>query len=356
MKKNNCCKLLFVSLMCLSIVSCTSTCKKTVDSTDNSYRIPALTKTDVATSEDYLPITPTSTKTYPLVVVDKEVATSTKLSSSVTPKPTGSPTATIVQLVLPSVTMSPKELEKALLKLLRTNGNCTGKCIAGIQPDKMNVQEAVEVMTQWGTVRVSENSQGKTYIVLDQAPLQGQTAVYLSVGSWTREFETIDHVLLRLQAVSEWYISEDLWFENYNNWQGYSLEGILDAYGKPSYVGYYFSTNVEVGESLIGRTISYGMEIQYDHYNMTVLIGAIGNYNGETLFICPSWDPHYLVIEINPEVSLQHLQEVFPVTWQDLTDTDLEEFIDVFTIQKNKTDDCIETSLDQIEALQLDFH
>jgi hypothetical protein len=194
--------------------------------------------------------------------------------------------------MLPSVTMSPQESEKALLELLRTNGNCTGKCIAGIQPDKMNVQEAVDTMAQWGMVRKSENSQGKTYIVLDQSPLHGQTSVYLSVGTWTREFETIEHVSIRLQAFSELYISEDLWFENLYAWQGFSLEGILDAYGKPSYVGYEFSTNVDVGEPLVGRTISYGMEIQYEHYNLTVLIGAIGYYNGETLFLYPSRDPH----------------------------------------------------------------
>jgi hypothetical protein len=53
---------------------------------------------------------------------------------TITPTPTAtlSPTHTFTptpaQFVLPVVTMSPHEVEQGLLELLKTNGDCTGKC------------------------------------------------------------------------------------------------------------------------------------------------------------------------------------------------------------------------------------
>jgi hypothetical protein len=251
--------------------------------------------------------------------------------------------------------MSPQEVEAGLLELLRTNGNCTGKCIGGIRPDEMTVQDAVNTMTQWGAVRIGEDVLGRTFINLDQNILYERVGVYLSVGTWTEKLETIDHVSLRIQGVSgPYFVGDDLWLANRDAWWGVRLDNLLIAYGVPSYVGYEFATTDDRLSSLEGRTIAYTMEMQYEQINLVVGIGALAYYDGENLFLCPSQDPHDLGIKINPERPLEKLQEFYPVTWQALTGTDLEAFYQKFTDEAD-LDACITTTLKQIQALQPDF-
>ena len=298
-------------------------------------------------------VSPSATMTATLIPVD----TTTPTPSATLP-PTRIFTPTLALLVLPAVTMSPQEVERGLLELLKTNGNCTGKCIGGIWPDEMTVQEAVNIMSQWGMVRIGKNSQGKTFLNLDPNLLYGQIGVYLSVGTWTEELETIDKVAIRIQDVAsgdrDAYIGEEWWRENWDAWRGVRFDSLLKAYGVPSFVGYDFATTVEAGSSLEGRTISYGMEIQYEQTNLDMFMEALAYYDGETLFLCPFSDPHYLLMEINPDRPLKELQEFFPVSWEALTATDLEAFYEVFT-DGNNPDGCVTTTLEQIQALQPDF-
>ena len=56
------------------------------------------------------------------------------------------------QIALPIVTMSPQEAKNALLDLFRTNGDCTGKCLAGIRPDEMTDQEAVDKLAHFNLI------------------------------------------------------------------------------------------------------------------------------------------------------------------------------------------------------------
>lgn len=256
-------------------------------------------------------------------------------------------------LVLPAVTMSPQEAEDALLELLKTNGNCTGKCVAGIRPDEMTVQDAVDKMAQWGMVRIDENSQGKTFINLVQEPLYGKMIVNLSIGTWTRKLETIDRVSMSIHGDGA-FLDEDMWVGNRDTWQGFRLDNLLKAYGIPSYVGLFFQTTVEVGSPLEGRTISYSIDIQYERTNLVITFGAMSYFDGVNLFLCPSKDPHGLGIEINPERSLTERQEFRPVTWEALTNTNLNEFYQIFT-DESAFDACITTDLTQIQTLQPSF-
>jgi hypothetical protein len=151
----------------------------------------------------------------------------------------------------------------------------------------MTVQEAVNIMVQWGMVRIGENSQGKTFINLDPNLLYGDIGVYLSVGTWTKELETIDKVALRIQDFAsgdtDTYIAEEWWRENWDVWAGVRFDNFLRAYGIPSFVGYDFAKIVEPGSPLEGRTISYGLTIQFEQTKMNILIGALAYYDGATL-------------------------------------------------------------------------
>ena len=314
-----------ISLLCLGIVGCTP-------ANENPIKL---------TSE--VPATQSATMATTLQPTDTPLATSQ-------PNVTLTPAAD--QIVLPAVTMDPQQAENALLELLKTNGNCTGKCIAGIRPDDMAVQDAVNEMAQWGMVRIDKNSQGKTFINLVQNPLNGVASVHLSVGTWTKEFETIDRVSFYLAGPpGELFLGDDLWIANRDVWQAFQFNRLLKAYGVPSYVGYFFQTTVEVGAPLEGRTISYTMDIHYARTNVVVTIGALAFYDGD-LFICPSKDPHDLGIEITPERPLTERQDVYPLTWQALTGTDLDMFYQMFT---TNPDACITTTLEQIQALQPSF-
>jgi hypothetical protein len=283
------------------------------------------------------------------IVVDKTpFLTMTEIQQPLLPTSTPTP----YKIVLPSITMSPQENESALVELLKTNGNCMGKCIGGIRPDAMNVQDAINVMAQWGMISVNENSQGKTFINLDQNQLYGQLNVYLSVGTWIKELETIDKVALRIESISNTYVEEDVWLENRDVFQGFRMDGLLKAYGLPSYIGYDFSSILSPSPPLkAGERFSYGMSLHFEEINLHILLGAMAYYDGETIFLCPSKEPHYFYIEIYPERPLQELQSVFPVTWQALTSTDLDAFYEMFT-GENAFDVCVTTNLEQILTLQ----
>lgn len=314
-----------ISLLCLSIVGCTFANETPIKLTSE------VRTTQSATMATTLQPTNTALET---------------LQPNVTLTPA------LDQIVLPAVTMRPQEAENALLELLKTNGNCRGKCIAGIRPDDMTVQDAVNEMAQWGMVRIDKNSQGKIFINLVQNPLNGVVSVHLSVGTWTKEFETIDRLSFYLSGPpGDLFLGDDLWLANHDAWQGFRLDNLLEAYGVPSYIGYFFQTTVEVGAPLEGRTISYTMDIHYDQINLVVNIGAVAYYDGD-LLICPSKDPHNLGIEIDPERPLVERQDVYPVTWQALTGTDLNAFYQMFT---TNPDTCITTNLEQIQALQPSF-
>jgi hypothetical protein len=264
-------------------------------------------------------------------------------------------TSTPNRLLLPSVTLSPLETENAIIELLRTNGNCVGKCLGGIYPDKMTLQEAVDVMSQWGMINLSKNSQGRAIINLNPNELFGQFNVYLSVGTWTKELETIDRVSIRIDSATSadtHYIKEDVWLAYQDMFRGFQMDSVLKSYGIPSYVGYDFSSILS--PSLlprIGERFSYGTILHFEEINLQILIGAMALFDGQSVFLCPSKEPHYLYLEINPERPLKESQNAFPVTWQALTDTDLNVYYQIFTVE-NAFDVCVTTNIKEILKLQ----
>jgi len=269
------------------------------------------------------------------------------------PSFTITPTPTSFQIILPARTLSPQESENALLELLRTNGNCTGKCIAGIRPDEMTVQEAINVMSLWGTIRIHRNNLGNTYILLESEPLNGKVGVNLSIGTWTNKFITIDRVGFGIQNIGG-RVETDLWEENRNNWNGVRLDNLLKAYGVPSYVGYDFY-RIFAGSLSEGRTIGYIMEIQYKEMQLIINSQAIAYYDGKNIFLCPTKDPQFLRMEIYPESSLNKRQGATPVEWQLLSGVNLEAFYQSYTDDANP-DACIITNIEQIELLQPSFN
>jgi len=285
-------------------------------------------------------------------LISTDIATTTPTE---TLQPFNPSTATPAQIVLPAVTMSPQEAKSALLDLLRTNGDCTGKCLAGIRPDDMTVQEAVDKLAQWGMVRIYENSvNGETYYTSVDIPFDERVRVDFSVGTLTKAPEFIHDVSVRIRGYSGQPLSEDIWLENRESWQGFRLDNLLKAYGAPSFVGSDYWTIVEIGKPLEGRTIEYGMIIYYEQINLLLNLDGLAYYDGENLFICPTKDPRDLEIEINPASNQKHREEVYEVTWEELTGTDLDAFYKMFTDPAN-LESCITTMLDQIEALQPGF-
>ena len=283
-----------------------------------------------------------------LVPIEPPTATVTEAK---TQQPTQISTPSPPVIVLPSVTMSPQQAKDALSELLRSNGNCTGKCIAGIRPDEMTVQEAVDKLAEWGMVSVYENpDNGETYFRHETIPFDDRIRFRLSVGTLTKKMEKIENVSIRFDDGYS-YLAEEIWLENRDAWRGFQIDGLLNTYGIPSYVGSFYATNVEVGSSLEGRTIDYAMVIDYEQIDLVVTVRALAYYDGENLFICPSKDPRMLLIEINSEETQEHLKQLFEVTWEELSGKDLNAFYELYTEPTNP-DACITTTLHKIEELQ----
>src|SRR5574340_708137 len=141
-------------------------------------------------------VTPTPTSTpSPPVIVDTESATPTHTLEIKKSTPTPTPTPLYI---LPSVTMSPQEVDLALRELLRTNGGCKGKCIAGIYPDEMTIQEMVDQMAHWGNLVQGNNLIGGAYVTIDQFRLADEVNVYLGMHSREATLKSIEQLSLRI--------------------------------------------------------------------------------------------------------------------------------------------------------------
>lgn len=283
------------------------------------------------------------------------------VNTTVTPTRSLTPILSLTQnpglVELPSITLSPQEEENALLELLETNGNCTGKCIGGIYPDEMTVQEAVNVMSQWGMIRTGKNYIGDTYFSVINDILFEQVSINFYILTKSKAIQNIDSVIFEIHGIPEinYTLAENVWLANWDTWRVFQLDKLLQTYGAPSYVRYLFTlNNVEVGSSLEGRTIVYSMELLYEQENMVISISGTGYYDGEQLSICPSKDPHSLMIEINPDRPINEFKNIYPITWEGLTDSTLDVFYQYFTDEPNP-DMCFTTTLEKIRDLDYSF-
>jgi hypothetical protein len=261
-------------------------------------------------------------------------------------------TVTPFKVVIPSSTISVQESEMALTILLKTNGYCVGKCVAGIKPDNMTFQDAVNKIAEWGAIEIDENPRtGKVFVHLIQSPINEQVYIDLSVGTGAKEMKVIDTVFLHISGPPENLLLEkDVWLTNYDAWSGIRIDNILKTYGIPSYVGYFFQTTT--GALITGRNINYTLVIQYEEMSLIIIVGGLASYDGKSLFLCQTEDPHDLALVINPEQSLEKYRGYAQVTWQALTNTTLDAFYQKFT---NDPKACIKTSLTVIQELQPSF-
>lgn len=274
-----------------------------------------------------------------------------KVSATKTSTPMSSPTPT-PPYILPSVTMSPDEVEQALSELLRTNGGCKGKCIAGIYPDEMNVQEAVDQLAQWGPLK-SGGDNDFSYVKISQPTLSDLATIYLGFGSYSKFTKPIDEMEISITRILQdgELISGEIWQANREAWQAFQFDQLLKAYEMPSFVGFYFSSLVEDWSDLNGRSIEYMLDLYYEEYNLAILFYGIAYYNAGELRICPSLDPHNLSIVINPSLTKEERETIYRSTWQGLTGTDLTAFYQKFTDETNP-DACFTTTVEKI--LELD--
>ena len=263
-------------------------------------------------------------------------------------------TSTVTNSIsLPVETLSPTETETRLLNLLKSNGNCTGKCIAGIYPDHMTLQEAVNQLAQWGTVIIYQNPKQGTFYRLDQQSLDGRVWVQFGVGAWTKERANVNNMEISITGTADSFIDSESWQANQTTWHAFQLEQILAAYGVPSDVRFDFSNDVKGKWVTEGRTISYSMYISYKQLNIDIDLTGLAHDDGQKVFLCPSKDPHYLNIKFNSDVSEEKLSNAYPVIWQKLMNTDLPSFYQVFT--NTSASDCITPTLSQILSLEPDF-
>lgn len=158
---------------------------------------------------------------------------------------------------LPVETLLPQESESRLLDLLKTNGNCTGKCIGGIYPDHMTLQQAVNQLAQWGAVVIYQNPGEGTYYRIDQQSQDGRIWAQLAVGTLTNERAVVNDMGLSITGISDSYIDSESWQAGYIPWHAFQLDQILEDYGVPSDVRFFFSNDVKGKWVTEGRTISY---------------------------------------------------------------------------------------------------
>jgi hypothetical protein len=189
-------------------------------------------------------------------------------------------------VVLPAVTLSPQEVEIALQELLKTNGNCTGKCLAGVRPDEMTMQKAVDQMAQWGMLSMDKDNDGRTIVHAIPLTLPNKQ-VRINLVLILRE-EIVDAVSFHLPRFGDengQVLGADVWLANREAWEAFQLNSLLKAYGTPSFVGFMLqSGNPE------NASVAYTLEIQYEQLNLDIGIGGYARRVGSNVSICPSKD------------------------------------------------------------------
>ena len=278
------------------------------------------------------------------------------VTPSATPKPTETPLPTTtftpspVPIVLPAVTMSPQEAEAALQELLKTNGNCTGKCLAGIRPDEMTVQDAVNQMAHWGMLRMTKGKDGGIGIhnlYLDSNNKQVNISLDIVLR---KKSEPTYAVAFRIPRYEDGdLLGTEVWLANREAWRAFQFDNLLRAYGPPSFVGLRLATGDPEGKSIV-----YTLDLHYEQFNLEIGIGGLARRDGKNVIICPSRDPHSLGIDINPYPPLIERQQASPITWQALTGRDLQEFYETFA-DESITDGCVITTLEKIIELDPSF-
>jgi BarA-like signal transduction histidine kinase len=280
------------------------------------------------------------------VTPEIKVTPSETASPTTTPLPSLTFTPSPVPIVLPAITMSPQEAEKALQELLKTNGNCMGKCLAGIRPDEMTIQEAVDQMARWGMLWMSKGNDGGIGIhtaYLDPNSKQVNLNLDIVLRKKSEATYSVSFHIPRYEDGD--FLATDVWLANRETWKAFQFRNLLKAYGIPSFVGFSMQTNE--------NSIVYTLMMNYEQLNLEIGIGALARRNGKNVFICPSKDPHNLGIDINPDllgVPLEKNIQISLITWQALTDSDLQSFYQTFT-DENHPDQCITTTLEKIREL-----
>jgi len=311
--------LLWIFPVCLLVVGC---------AVDNSGSVASTTETN------HIPLE---------TVVSSIIAVTASPTTSLLPT---TPSAlSPVPIVLPVTTMLPQEAEDALQDLLKTNGNCTGKCLAGIYPDEMTMQEGVDQMAQWSMLSVDEDNDGRTFVhVVPPALSDKQIRINLVLILRQQIIDGVSFYIPRRIDGAE-FVDADVWLANRETWEAFQLDNLLKAYGTPSFVGFFMETRGTEGES-----IAYTLDIQYEQMNLKIGIGGLAHRNGQDVIICPSKDPHSLGIDINPERPLREIQQFSPITWQALTGSDLQTFHHTFT-NESSSDGCVVITLSKIIEL-----
>lgn len=213
----------------------------------------------------------------------------------------------------------------------------------------MTLQQAVNQLGEWGAVRPYQNPKDKTfYYRLDQKSQDGQVWVQLSVGTWTKQRAGVNSMGMRITGIDDPYIDSGAWQAQRSVWRAFHLDGLLAAYGVPSDVRFYFSTDVKGKWIEAGRSISYAMHLSYGSLGFNVDLAGLARAEGDEILICPADDSHYLHLEFQEDASKLDEAKVaaaMPVTWQKWTGTDLTAFYQRFA-DPVRGEGCITTTLE----------
>jgi hypothetical protein len=308
------------------------------------------------------PINPTLTPRINVESTNTAVVTTTPVdpeksqtsTAAIVSETTPGPQSTATPFQFPTSPFTSEEQNAAFLELLRTNGHCQGKCIAGIYPDTMNVDQALEVFLAICDIRTGANALDEIFIAKSDPFIVDDARLSLGIVTTTIVYDTIDHVGFSIRGISLGDVSEELWARQKDAWNGFQFETLLQTYGQPSYVGFFFQTDVEPDSPFTGRVILYTISLHYHEFDLQIIQTGHANYDGETVSICPSSDPHDLSMQIPPGRTWSKLEEVYSVTWELLTDSDLEDFTQLFAPSIDGAQ-CIAVPLKRIIELSQDF-
>jgi hypothetical protein len=182
------------------------------------------------------------------------------------------PTLTLIPSVTPTLTptpfdtLEPAKADEVILGLLRDPGDCMAPCFWGIVPGKTTPYEANRFFFHLGFSTYNPLEDGTNFTHYE---VVSHFSIGVEIGS---QNNIVEKQRIVMQVIGSNGITE-------SSWMAYSPKALIQRYGKPSSVEFYWN--------LQGGNLSFTIVLYFDDYDLIVLFHSPDLPDSSSPKVCP---------------------------------------------------------------------
>jgi hypothetical protein len=230
---------------------------------------------------------------------------------------------------LPLPTLEAETAYTTLAEIIQGDANCALPCWLGISPGKSSFSDAVNILSQFSAIAITEFSSRWAYIKVIYPTYYMTTLVYPA------NHGRVDHIVvdtsLNQDANGKVVYTDSLFREV---WQKYSLAELFAQYGAPEKI--FLDTTLITADP--GSRYLYVLWVVYPQQGFLIRYEGENSRVGENVRICPLqsritmtlWDPETSTYEKYIEGDMAMGTSLGPQPIESVTDFDIETFYEIF--------------------------